>query len=107
VILANYTLATDSSRVRVQWETLDESNILYFALYRVAGEESILLATVMAERPGQPVGFSYTYDDTGVAAEIWYDYRLEIFGSDGSTSMVELGGIYRGGRRLFLPNVSR
>jgi hypothetical protein len=107
VILADYNLASDSSLVRVQWETLDESNTLYFVLYRVAGEESILLATVMAERSGQPVGFRYTYDDTGVAAEIWYDYRLEIFGGDGSTSMVELGGIYPGGSRLFLPNVSR
>jgi uncharacterized repeat protein (TIGR01451 family) len=107
VLLADYGLDAGESRVDIHWQTVDESNIAQFELYRVENGVSTRLATLEAEKPGQPVGFRYTYADSDVSTQVWYEYHLDVLQLDGSVTTMPLGNIYTGGSRLFLPSVTR
>ncbi|MBX2998999.1 MAG: DNRLRE domain-containing protein [Caldilineaceae bacterium] len=93
--------------VRVHWETTTESNIAFFELYRIEGEQSLLLETIQAVHTGQPTGATYTYEDTNVVNDTWYEYQLKVFGPDGSIVSMGIGRVYTGGIRIFLPGVTR
>ncbi|MBX2998998.1 MAG: carboxypeptidase regulatory-like domain-containing protein [Caldilineaceae bacterium] len=106
VLLADYGVTAGEAVVDVNWQTVDESNIAYFDLYRIEAEASTLVATISAERAGQSGGQGYTYTDSGVIVNVWYSYRLDLVQLDGSVLSMELGSVYTGGVRLFLPRVS-
>jgi hypothetical protein len=106
VLLADYGLVAGESVVDIRWQTVDESNIAYFDLYRIENGSSTLLATVWAEKTGQPQGSTYTYPDSSVTKGALYDYRLDIVQPDGLVTPMELGSVYTG-IRIFLPSITR
>jgi hypothetical protein len=69
--------------VRIQWETESEMETIGFKLYRTTSSNPEILGAninpslIMAKHPGDIVGGSYTYEDTGFTPNTRYYYWLE------------------------------
>jgi hypothetical protein len=107
VLVTNYDLATAPTLVRVEWRTVNESNIVQFDLYRIENGVSQKLTTLAAQKAGQPSGASYVYEDTSVAINTVYHYQLHISQADSSVVTVELGRVATSAAQIFLPSLSR
>lgn len=107
VAISQSSLTTRSGEVEIRWQTINETNILQFNLYRVSDNASTLVISIPAARNGQPKGHAYLYRDLDVARGLRYTYWLEIISPVGGVSTVELGQIYAGGVQIFLPLTQR
>jgi hypothetical protein len=107
VDLADTLLTGRPTSVWVQWETFDESNISHFVLYRVENGQRIGLAELAAESLGIFGGSLYTFEDTGLVIDTWYEYQLDMVRPNGIIQTVDLGRVFTGGLRIFLPALAR
>jgi hypothetical protein len=107
VDLADTLLIARPTSVLVQWETFDEGNISSFVLYRVEQRQRIQLTEVFADSFGMFGGSFYTYEDTGLKMGTWYEYQLDIIRPNGAIQTVDLGRVFTGSLRIFLPALAR
>ncbi len=107
VALADYAVSVDEAGVSVHWQTVDESNIAYFNLYRVNNGERTLVTTREAQKAGQPVSALYEYRDSEIQIGKLYEYRLDVYGLDNTQASISLGTVLAGKARIFLPSLTR
>ncbi len=85
--------ANDDGSITIEWETLNESNILGFNVLRSERKNSeqtqVNTELVASESVGEITGNVYTFTDTGVATEKKYFYRLEIVRPNGENEFTE------------------
>ncbi len=109
VQLTNWRVDYLGGHVTLFWETVDESNIIAFNIYRRTGEEETVKLTehpLVASRAGQSAGASYSYVDEDVRFGESYDYRLEIIRANQSTEQMPLGSVVAQ-EELYLPMMIR
>jgi len=83
----------EKSAVVLAWETLSETNIVGFNVFRGTSETlvdsvKINTAIIPAKHPGSPVGDIYTYEDDAVEPGKTYYYWIEILKSDAPNKSV-------------------
>ena len=108
--VGDFVAARQADRVQITWQTLNESGLAGFHLYRgldPAGPGGrITEEPVPAQGPGELSGFAYTYDDfTPLPAATPVYYWLEELHGDGTYrhGPLRVGGA--GSVRVFLPAV--
>ena len=91
VELGEFSVSYNSikSAVEISWETINESNILGFNIYRSTSESGlkVMIHTEDAESPGQTDGYQYTFDDFNVEPCKTYFYWIEIDHLTGNDEM--------------------
>ncbi|MBX2998997.1 MAG: hypothetical protein KF893_10845 [Caldilineaceae bacterium] len=107
VAVSTFMLGSQPGEVEIQWQTINETKILKFNLYRVSDNSRTHLISLPAARIGQPAGHTYTYRDTSATSGILHTYWLEIIGPNNSVSAIDLGSIYASDWMLYLPLTQR
>ncbi len=99
--LADSAVTALDGVVVVAWRTVNETDVSGFALYRrPAGGEWVQVATLAAQRAGQPSGAEYAVLDAPAQVE----YLLQVIRFDQTTTRHELG-VATPARRAYLPLV--
>jgi hypothetical protein len=97
------------SAILVEWETLHETNLLGFNIYRAEEEDGpqILLTPTLipAQTPGGPFGNTYQFMDMSVEPGREYYYWIEMVYTSGSERVGPL--VVESTFPLFLPLVVR
>ncbi len=109
VALAEASASYVDAQARLQWRTVNESDVIGFHIYRSEnGGERVKLtdALIQASQPGQSSGASYLYTDSSVEFGKRYSYFVEMIGTNGPMSLEAIGEVTAGGR-IFLPTVGR
>jgi hypothetical protein len=87
VELSLFTAASEGSGVSLAWETVSETSIAGFNIYRADAESGPWIranATMIpSAAPGASEGHAYRWSDTEVAADATYWYLLEAVDLDG------------------------
>lgn len=78
----------EDGQVQVNWQTINEVDLLGFHLYRDGQGENELIHTRPAEYGGLPMGFIYTYSDMEADPGSLHTYWLEVLTRQGSTFLV-------------------
>ena len=88
--MADFAASVQDGRSRVIWQTMAESDILGFQLYRrllqpgtSTSYQRITSDVIPAQASGTPLGASYQYLDEDVLPGRAYQYELEVLGLDG------------------------
>jgi len=74
----------DDGHVQVSWQTVNEVDILGFKLYRDGHSVNELIFMRAAEYAGNPMGYSYIYEDVAVDPLSTHVYWLEVVTTHGS-----------------------
>ncbi len=113
VLLSDSAVQAVGDKVSVSWTTVSENNVLGFNVHRWDSQGTKVIVNaqpIVAQRTGQPTGAFYTLLDENVnsleLASAGYTYALEVLTLDGSTTLVELGGLTTR-YTLFMPIVIR
>jgi hypothetical protein len=83
----------EKSAVVLAWETVSETNIVGFNVFRGTSETlvdsvKINTAIISAKQPGSPVGDMYTFEDVDVDEGQTYYYWIKILTNDMSDQTV-------------------
>jgi len=83
----------EKSAVVLEWETVSETNIVGFNVFRgtsetLVGSVKINTEIIPAKQPGSPVGDIYTFEDADVVDGQTYYYWIEILTNDMSDQTV-------------------
>ena len=109
VALADTSLAYADDAAHIGWQTVNESDLIGFFLYRSAdggAQERVHGEMIPAQKPGQSDGAAYSYTDRGVEAGKRYSYAVEFVGVDGALGRQAIGDLFTGAR-IFLPTVGK
>lgn len=102
------TVDSDAPAIHIYWETLNETDILGFTLYRAtAGAAWETLAYVNAKDIGSLRGNEYEYIDTDVESRVFYFYWLKVDLKDNPDVILGPTVEILGGYYLMLPLVQR
>ncbi len=95
VTMGEFTAFYDDEKsvVVLEWETVSETNIVGFNVFRgtsetLVGSVKINTAIIPAKQPGSPVGDIYTFEDADVVDGQTYYYWIEILTNDMSDQTV-------------------
>jgi uncharacterized repeat protein (TIGR01451 family)/fimbrial isopeptide formation D2 family protein len=108
VLIKNRSVQLESGVALLGWETVDESQIVAFNLYRFddSGQRiQITTEPIEAKQSGQAIGATYVYTDQDIDDGFVYYYELELLFIDGGTSLLDMGAVEIGGE-IFLPIVN-
>lgn len=109
IALADRGVAFANDVVTLSWETVDESQIVAFNLYRVdlyGGRVQLNGQPIEAQKAGQTTGALYSYEDATVDGGFIFRYELELLTSDGAADLFGMGSVQVGGEQIFLPVIS-
>lgn len=91
VTVTDFRAATRGSDVRLMWATTSELDLAGFNLYRSTRADGPYVqlnsALIAAQRPGSPIGATYTWLDRGLRLGRLYYYRLEQVNAGGATTL--------------------
>src|SRR5690606_16537409 len=91
VVLVGQVAREAGNGVLVEWETINESHIAAFNLWRALdGGQAEKIARLEAKVAGQSAGAHYSVTDSLLVYDQRYVYTLEVVYTDGSSATQEL-----------------
>lgn len=105
--LKSFAAEPQPGAILTEWETLSETNVLGFDLYRAddPGGDLTRLNDLLipAEHPGSPIGSQYQFVDRDVQVGVEYYYWLDVAHVEGSATRYGPVSAIAGAYRVYLP----
>ncbi|HEX2963831.1 MAG TPA: hypothetical protein VHO43_18680 [Ignavibacteriales bacterium] len=88
-----FSVKNDGENIKVEWKTTLESNLLYFAIERKAGNSTDFHEIARVYPKGSNSYYSYTDQSAYKPTDSFYSYRLAIYENGGTVNHIDPQGI--------------
>lgn len=99
ITLINREIVVGETGITLQWETVDETNLIGFHVLRLdpSLQEPVQLTSdadiIIATYSGSADGDTYRYEDTTAIAGVNYHYKIQLITADDTHPLMDIGSV--------------